>query len=422
MIKASICTIGDEILIGQTLDTNSYYIAQALNKIGIKVTRILSISDTRDDIIQSITNELVNNELVIVTGGLGPTKDDITKDALAKLSNSQAYVQNIDQLAVIKRILNSKGLVMLENNIAQAYVPDTAEVIVNEFGTAPVMVFNFPKEKYAHRASLYSLPGIPYEALGVLNKVIEHISSNYPLSSITHRNIMIYGIAESALAKKIESWENNLDPDMHLAYLPNALSGIKLRLSVYEGNRAQERISHQISSLKTILGDLIYSDKEDTLENKIGEILKENKLTLSIAESCTGGLISSLFTSIPGCSEYFLGSVTSYANEVKQNVLNVNPDILLKQGAVSAECAVAMAEGVRNRTGSDYALATTGIAGPSGGTKEKPVGTLWVGVSSKLGTETYKFFYTKPRKENIERFSAAALATLLKKLKTEVTH
>ncbi len=422
MIKASICTIGDEILIGQTIDTNSAYIAQALNAIGVKVSKIISISDNRDDIIQNLTNELLNNDIIIVTGGLGPTKDDITKDALAELSGSQNYIEHKGQLAVIKRILSSRGLANLDINIAQASVPETCEVIVNEYGTAPVMAFHFPKDKFGHNTSLYSLPGVPYEALGVLNNVIENIKSNYSLSEITHRNIMIYGLAESALSKKIETWENNLDPDMHLAYLPNPLSGIKLRLSIYEGNDSDARISRQIEGLKAILGDFIYSDKEDTLENKISELLKENGLTLSVAESCTGGIISALFTAIPGCSEYYLGSVTSYANRVKENVLNINSEIIKKYGVVSSECAAAMAEGVRKITGSDYSISTTGIAGPSGGSDKNPVGTLWVGVSSNKGTETMKFYFNKRRNENIERFSSSALATLLKKLKRETTH
>ncbi len=422
MINASICTIGDEILIGQILDTNSSHIAQCLNRVGIKVTRILSISDTKDDIIKSLSNELLVNDIVITTGGLGPTKDDITKDALAELSNAKTYIQHQGQLEVIKSILSPRGLDTLDINIAQASVPDTAEVIINEFGTAPVMVFHFPEDRFGHKASLYSLPGIPYEALGVLESVVQNILTKYPLSKISHRSIMTFDIAESALAKKIESWETNLDPDMHLAYLPNALNGIKLRLSVYGGAKSEERISHQIEGLKAILGDIIYSDKEDTLVNKISDILKENKLTISLAESCTGGLISSLFTSIPGCSEYYLGSVTSYANKVKEKVLNVDAGIIAKYGAVSSECAAAMAEGVRQITGSDYALSTTGIAGPTGGSDEKPVGTLWVGVSSNQGTETYKFTFNKQRNENIQRFSSAALYTLLKKLKNEVNY
>ncbi len=420
MIKASICTIGDEILIGQIIDTNSSHIAQALNKLGIKVTRILSISDTKDDIIESLSNELVNNHIVITTGGLGPTKDDITKDALAELSKAQSYIQNQEQLEVIKNLLSPRGLDTLDINIAQASVPDTCEVIVNEYGTAPVMVFHFPEYKFKHKTSLYSLPGIPYEALGVLDKVMENIASNYPLSNISHRSIMTYGMAESSLAKKIESWEANLDSDMHLAYLPNPINGIKLRLSVYEGISSEERISRQIEGLKAIIGDIIYSEREDTLINLVSESLKQNKLTISLAESCTGGFISSLFTSIPGSSEYYLGSITSYSNDVKEKVINVDPSIIAKYGAVSAECAAAMADGIRKITLSDYSLSATGIAGPGGGSPEKPIGTLWIGVSSNKGTETYKFTFNKERKENILRFSGAGLYTLLKKLKSEI--
>ena len=423
MTGASICTIGDEILIGQITDTNSAHISRALNSLGIKVSRMVSIGDDHDVIIQSLVDELKENEIVITTGGLGPTKDDITKNALAELSESTTYKTDDRQLEIIHRILSARGLDVLDINLAQASVPENCEVIPNKLGTAPIMVFRFPESRFGHKATLYSLPGVPFEAIGALEDVLNDIKEHNILSDIYHRTVMTYGVAESALAKMIADWEDNLPEDMHLAYLPNALTGVRLRLSIYGGwNLEQEaRIEAQLNALKAILGDIIYSDKDDTLESAIGDILRANNCTLSAAESCTGGLISALMTSVSGCSEYYLGSVTSYANSVKQNVLGVPQEIIEKHGAVSSECVAAMAEGVRRITASDYSVATSGIAGPGGGSYEKPVGTVWIGVSSATGTETYKLRFNSDRKRNIERFASSALHILLKKLKNELS-
>ena len=423
MTGASICTIGDEILIGQITDTNSAHISRALNSLGIKVSRMVSIGDDHDVIIQSLVDELKENEIVITTGGLGPTKDDITKNALAELSESTTYKTDDRQLEIIHRILSARGLDVLDINLAQASVPENCEVIPNKLGTAPIMVFRFPESRFGHKATLYSLPGVPFEAIGALEDVLNDIKEHNILSDIYHRTVMTYGVAESALAKMIADWEDNLPEDMHLAYLPNALTGVRLRLSIYGGwNLEQEaRIEAQLNALKAILGDIIYSDKDDTLESAIGDILRANNCTLSAAESCTGGLISALMTSVSGCSEYYLGSVTSYANSVKQNVLGVPQEIIEKHGAVSSECVAAMAEGVRRITASDYSVATSGIAGPGGGSDEKPVGTVWIGVSSATGTETYKLRFNSDRKRNIERFASSALHILLKKLKNELS-
>ena len=376
MTQASICTIGDEILIGQIVDTNSSHISQALNSLGIKVTRMLSIGDDHDVIINSLGQELSKNDIVIVTGGLGPTKDDITKAALAHLSGTDAYRTDERQLEIIHKILSSRGLDILDINMAQASVPETCEVIPNRCGTAPIMVFRFPADRFGHEATLYSLPGVPYEALAALPDIMEDIKVHHSLSDIYHRTVMTYGIAESALAKMIEEWEDNLPADMHLAYLPNPLTGVRLRLSIYGGNKEDEeaRIEAELARLRPILGSFLYSDHDDTLENCVGRMLYEAGKTVSVAESCTGGTISALFTSVPGASEYYLGSVTSYANEIKINVLDVPAEIIAEHGAVSSECVAAMAEGVRRLTGSDYSVATSGIAGPGGGSADKPVG------------------------------------------------
>ena len=413
MANASICTIGDEILIGQIIDTNSSHISLALEKIGVKVTRMLSFGDDRSEIISNLTNELEHNEIVITTGGLGPTKDDITKAALAEISGSKEYVMNEPQLKVVHEILHARGLDVLDINKAQALVPDTCEVIVNKLGTAPIMVFRFPASRFSHRATIYALPGVPFEAVGAIPDIIEDIKAHESLTDIFHKCVMVFGLAESALSKLIEPWEDSLPEDMHLAYLPNPLTGVRLRLSIYGGKREDEekRIDEQFALLKPILGDRIYSYKDDTLESAIRAIFRGSGKTLSVAESCTGGKISSLITSVPGSSEYYLGSVTSYAIPIKEKILGVPEAVINEYGVVSSEVAAAMAEGVRKVTGSDYAVATTGLAGP-GGDERNPVGTVWIGVAGPHGTKTVTKVYKNDRKRNIERFAAAALNEL----------
>ena len=422
MTTASICTIGDEILIGQIVDTNSSHISQALNSLGIKVSRMVSIGDDHAGIISSLEEELRRNDIVIVTGGLGPTKDDINKAALAQLSGTSQYKTDERQLEIIRNILSSRGLDVLDINRAQADVPDTCTVIPNRLGTAPIMAFHFDQDRFGHKASLYSLPGVPFEALGALNDVLEDIKANYSISDIYHKTVMTFGIAESSLSKMIEEWEDNLPKDIHLAYLPNPLTGVRLRLSIYGGEKEAEeaRIEAELAKLRPILGASLYSFTDDTLENCIGSLLKKAGKTVSAAESCTGGTIAALLTSMAGSSEYFLGSVTSYANSVKTGVLGVDPRIISSHGAVSSECVAAMAEGVRKLTGSDYSVATSGIAGPGGGSDEKPVGTVWIGVSSHMGTKTFRMVFKGDRKRNIERFAANALNKLREKLVNEL--
>ncbi len=423
MANASICTIGDEILIGQIVDTNSSRISGALEEIGVRVTRMLSFGDDHDEIVNNLINELKHNEIVITTGGLGPTKDDITKAALAEISGSREYVVNDGQLKVVHEILHARGLDVLDINKAQALVPDSCEVIVNKLGTAPVMVFRFPASRFGHKATLYALPGVPFEAIGAVPDVISDIKAHESLSDIFHKCVMVFGLAESALSKLIEPWEDSLPEDIHLAYLPNPLTGVRLRLSIYGGERQDEerRIKAEFDRLRPILGDMIYSDKDDTLENAIGAVLRNSGKTLSVAESCTGGKISSLITSVPGSSEYYLGSVTSYAVSVKERILGVPEAIIKEYGVVSSEVAAAMAEGARKATGSDYAVSTTGLAGP-GGDERNPVGTVWIGVAGPNGTKTVTKVYKNDRKRNIDRFAAAALNELRLFIINDTTH
>ena len=406
MTDALICTIGDEILIGEVVDTNSSHLALALEEAGISVKRMISIGDSREEIADTLTQALAENAVVITTGGLGPTKDDITKGVLARLSGSSGYVLHEGQLEVIHRILAGRGLDVLPSNRNQAMVPDTAEVLVNALGTAPVMVFR----QVQGGGTLYALPGVPHEAIGAIPAVLEDIRRHQHLDAILHRSLMVYGMAESALSEHIAPWEDALPADMHLAYLPQPLTGIRLRLSVYGGDARENeiRVQEQLEKLKDILGPLVYADKPSNLETAIGELLKAHGKTLSAAESCTGGEIAHLITSVPGSSAYFLGSVTSYAISVKEAVLGVPAETIERYGVVSSEVAAAMAEGVRRLTASDYAVSTTGLAGPAGD-ERNPVGTVWIGVAGPQGTQTVSHCYKNDRKRNIERFSAAAL-------------
>ena len=269
---------------------------------------------------------------------------------------------------------------------------------------------------------LYALPGVPFEAEAALPDVIADIRARRELDKIIHRNIMTYGMAESLLSKKIEAWENSLPEEMKLAYLPDPLKGVRLRLSVYGGDSEANTaaIEARISDLKAILGDLVYADGDDSLEHTLGAVLKQHGKTLSAAESCTGGEIAHLITTVPGSSAYFLGSVTSYAPEIKVKVLGVPQETIDECGIVSSEVAAAMAAGVRNLTRSDYSVATTGFAGPGGGDARFPEGTVWVGVASEKGIYTRKFCYKNDRKRNIERFSASALYFLLSCIKGEI--
>ena len=406
MTTASIITIGDEILIGQILDTNSRHIAAALEESGIMVNRMTSIRDNREEILEVLSKELISNDIVITTGGLGPTKDDITKDALKELSGSAGYVEHPGQLEEVERLLQSRGLQMLESNRAQALVPEKAEVIVNRLGTAPVMVFRSVRGG----GTLYSLPGVPFEATGALKDVLRDIKAHFPMETIHHRSLMVFGMAESALAELIAPWEDALPRGMHLAYLPDLLTGVRLRLSFYggDGEQVDALMEREILRLKDILGNRIYALEDSRPEIALGRLLRSLGKTVSAAESCTGGEVAHLITMVPGSSDYFLGSVTSYAAEIKEKVLGVPHETIAAHTVVSSEVAAAMAEGVRRLTGSDYSVATTGLAGPSGDGKF-PIGTIWIGVSGPSGTRTRTFCFHNDRERNIERFAATAI-------------
>ena len=427
MKTAAICAIGDEILIGQIVDTNSSHIARKLNSIGVRVKGISSIGDDRSTIISHLDNLLKDNDIIMVTGGLGPTKDDITKEALATLSGAKGSKRNDAQMEVIESILSRRGIALLDTNRAQADVPDTANVIVNRLGTAPIMEFIFEEGgKYGHKAALYSMPGVPYETLGALDDVMAAIKAQFPLDTILHRTIGTFGMAESVLAKKIEAWEDALPDYLHLAYLPNSIYGVRLRLSCYGAHDAarKQAMDSAVEELYTLLGSYIYGEGDDTLQTVIPRLLQSPpeasyQETIAVAESCTGGLVSNLITSVPGSSIYYKGSVTSYSNEVKTNLLNVDEDILEKHGAVSRECAEAMARGVAVLLDTDWSVATTGIAGPGGGSDAKPVGTCWVAAAHRNPetgeTEVASRLIqsaSASREVNMQRFASNALNLL----------
>ena len=416
MVTATICTIGDEILIGQIVDTNSSRISTALNSIGVKVISMVSTSDTEEDIISTVENALKTSNVVVITGGLGPTKDDITKKTLGKLTGATADVENAEQLAIITRILSARGMVPLSPlNKGQAMVPNSCKVIPNEFGTAPCMEFDIPQEKYGHKAVMFSLPGVPFEAEAAIPKVLESIQAHFSLEKIFHKTICTFGIPESNLAQQIEEWEDNLPDNLHLAYLPNPILGVRLRLSIYgvDEETGKAELAENEAKLRKMLGDAIYGEGTDSLQSTVGNTLKERSMTVGVAESCTGGFLASLFTSQPGSSAYFYGGIVSYDNSVKTNVLGVSKDVLDTCGAVSRECAEQMAAGARRVLGTDYAIATTGIAGPDGGTPEKPAGTVWVAVATPEGIVSKKFSFNSTRRNiNIERFASNALNLL----------
>lgn len=426
MIQASVCTIGDEILIGQIVDTNSSEIAKRLNLAGIKVRLNISVSDSREEIRKGLLYAADNSDLVIVTGGLGPTKDDITKDVLREISGSDGYVMNGEQFRIMYDILSSRGIAVSELNRNQALVPEKAEVLPNRLGTAPGMML-MVQDSSGKRKPLYALPGVPFEATGLMPQVMESIGRIFNAESVYHRTIYTFGIPESTLAEKISEWEERLkDNGFSLAYLPSPLTGVRLRISRYGGSAdvAASESEPFVRDLKEMLGTSVYGEHDSrngtedctSLVTAVSGLLKEKGLTLSAAESCTGGMISQLMTSVPGCSEWYMGSVTSYSNGVKTKVLGVNPDTIEKHGAVSCTCVEEMAEGVRKLMGTDFSVATSGIAGPGGGTEEKPVGTVFVAVSSAARTVSAKFMFRGRRIQNIERFSAHALNMLREEL------
>jgi nicotinamide-nucleotide amidase len=410
IISATIITIGDELLIGQTIDTNSAWIASALNKIGIQIEKRIAIGDNWNQIWDCLEKENQTSSIVLITGGLGPTSDDITKPLLCKFFNGKMIVDDA-ALANVKNIFeNILKRPLLERNLKQAEVPDTCTVIQNERGTAPGMWF----EK--NNTIFVSMPGVPHEMKGMMsNYIIPALKKRFELKPILHKTLLTAGIGESFLAEMLIDFEKNLPENIKLAYLPN-YGMVRLRLSANMQRSDEKTIDNEFELLKAIVKDHIVADKDINLPEAIAEIFINKNLTLSIAESCTGGYISHLLTSIPGSSRFFLGGVVSYANEVKRDMLDVPQSTIEKHGAVSIQTVEKMAEGVRKKTGSDISLATSGVMGPGGGSEEKPVGYVCVAISTANKTISTTFQFRFDRTRNIELTAVQALNFMRKNM------
>lgn len=410
IISATIITIGDELLIGQTIDTNSAWMASALNKIGINIEKRIAIGDNWNQIWDCLEKENQTASIVLITGGLGPTSDDITKPLLCKFFNGKMIVDDA-ALANVKNIFeNILKRPLLERNLKQAEVPDTCSVIQNERGTAPGMWF----EK--NNTIFVSMPGVPHEMKGMMsNYVIPALKKRFELKPIVHRTLLTAGIGESFLAEMLIDFEKNQPEHIKLAYLPN-YGMVRLRLSANIQQSDEKTIDHEFEQLKAIVKDHIVADKDINIQEAISGIFIEKNLTLSIAESCTGGYISHLLTSIPGSSRFFLGGVVSYANEVKRDLLDVPQTLIETHGAVSIQTVEKMAEGVRKKTGSDISLATSGVMGPGGGSDEKPVGFVCVAMSTANKTISTTFQFRFDRTRNIELTAVQALNFMRKNM------
>ena len=410
-MKASILTIGDEILIGQIVDTNSASIARHLNNAGIVVWERTSVGDQREQITEAVKRAMNQSDVVILTGGLGPTKDDITKKTLAELFGSRLVC---DQTVAdhVRRMLEARGIEYNRLNRDQALVPACCTVLFNAHGTAPGMWF----ERDGH--VVVSLPGVPFEMEHLMeDEVMPRLKTRFALRQIVHRTMITAGLPESMLAKRIEAWENALPPYLKLAYLPNP-GAVRLRLSAYEveGESVSKEIERQFEALRRIIPHNIIGYETATMQELIHKLLTERRQTLATAESCTGGTIAARFTALPGASAYFKCGVVAYSLDTKQEILQISCDTIARYGAVSEQVVRQMAEGVRRASNSHYAVATTGIAGPTGGTPEYPVGSVWIAVSSPLRTTTRLIRAGGSRNAVIRKAGTAAIELLEKEL------
>ncbi len=412
---AEIITIGDEILIGQIIDTNSAWLGTELSNIGISVKQITSVSDDKQHILEALALAEKRADIIIITGGLGPTKDDVTKYTLCEYFKTTLII-NEEVLKHVTAFFVKRNRPMLDVNLKQAEVPVNCEVLFNNNGTAPGMWF-----KYNNKVFI-SMPGVPFEMKGIMMDYgFDKLKQNFALPFIYHRTILTQGIGESFLADKLTVWENNLTAkEIKLAYLPSP-GMVKLRLSA-KGNDKQKLkmlVDKEADELYKLANEYIYGEEElgkaaPTFQSIIGEILTKKNKTISIAESCTGGYISHLITSISGSSAYYKGSVIAYENAIKIVELKVNPGTLKNFGAVSIECAKEMASGILKKFNTDYAIATTGIAGPTGETPDKPIGTVCIAIATKNEVTAQKFIFGNNRERNIRMASDMALSMLNK--------
>ncbi len=403
-ITVDIMTIGDELLIGQIVDTNSAYIAKEVTKHGFSVEHIHSIADRKEDIISAIQHSFERVDILILTGGLGPTKDDITKKVLCEYFDTE-LVFSQDVHNDVQEILAYRPNAMNGLNQQQAYVPKLCTVVRNKVGTAPIMWFEKDNK------ILVSMPGVPNEMKWAMeHKIVDKLKKYFDLPAILHQHVVVYGYSESVLAETLEDWEDNLPEFFSLAYLPS-ISHVKLRISGVADNAPLLRnvLNEQVALLQNILGDAILSLEDKPIEQLLATWLLDKKLTVSTAESCTGGNIARLITSVSGSSRYFKGGFVAYANDIKEQVLGVFPQTIEQYGAVSQQVVEQMALGAMKLSKSDIAIATSGIAGPDGGTAEKPVGTVWIAVCNKYTVQSKCFAFGNIRDRVIERASYAAM-------------
>lgn len=405
-MKATVITIGDEILIGQIVDTNSAWIGQQFSALGVKLHEIISVGDDAIQIVDALNRAKASSQIVLLTGGLGPTKDDITKKTLVDYFNTE-LVLNEELWEKMKQIFEKRGLQVLEMNRSQAMIPKDSIILPNMRGTAQGMWF----EK--NEVVFVSMPGVPHEMKHLMEtQVLPRLKQKFVFPNIIHHTVMTAGAGESVIANILKEFEEQLPSNMKLAYLPN-LGTVKLRLSAHgKGDKVKTEAANQLAKMKAALGSYIYCDGEDGLETVIGKMLTEQNATISCAESCTGGYIAHLFTSVPGSSKYFEGGVVSYSYDVKEKLLNVSSSTLNSAGAVSEECVREMLQGLLQNTGTTYGIAVSGIAGPGGATPDKPVGTVWIAVGNKAQMVARKFQFFPSRMENIRVFSNASLNML----------
>lgn len=408
-VKASIITIGDELLIGQVIDTNSAWIAQELNKIGVWVKRRVAVGDVYHEIWKALDEESASSQIILITGGLGPTADDITKPLLCDYFDGKmiTHEETLKHVTYLFEHVFKRPMPLLESNRKQAEVPDVCTVLKNDVGTAPGMLFEKKGKIFI------SMPGVPHEMQFIMQKhVLPLIKMKFDLPFIDHRTLITMNVGESFLAERIKDFEKNLPANIKLAYLPNH-GMVRLRLTAQgDKNEVEKVLEENFSILKKSVIDVMVIDEDISFEMLLGRLLKERNKTVATAESCTGGYIAHLITSVAGSSEYFKGSVVSYDNSIKKNVLHVDDVTLNTVGAVSEETVEQMIEGILNVMQTDYAVAVSGIMGPCGGSAEKPVGTVWIAVGNKNKIETKKFKFRFDRKRNIELTAVNALHLL----------
>ena len=429
-MKAEIITIGDELLIGQVVDTNSAWMAERLNEAGIELYQITSVHDDREHILKALDEAFSCADIVLTTGGLGPTKDDITKHVMCEYFGT-SLVEDIHVRAHIHELYKERPEVLNRLTATQWLVPESATILPNRVGSAPIMVFEYEVEgerlkvKGEEKKMLIAMPGVPHEMkIAMTEQVLPYLrlkvkGERRETGDIIHRTIMLAGIPESTLAIRIEDWENALPDSMHLAYLPKD-GTIRLRLSSY-GKASETEMDAQIATLTPLIADYLIATEDQPLEVVLGNLLKERQQTIATAESCTGGRLAAALNAQSGSSAYYMGSVVAYDNSIKEQVLGVRHDTLLLYGAVSEQTVLQMAEGVRTLMNTDYAIATSGIAGPTGGTKDKPVGTVWIAWATPIGTEArcFHFGVAREREQITMRAVNEALIHLIKSIKTK---